>query len=76
MIALNTVNVRKFTKSGPVFEYNTLEYQLWIGQCHNTDLNKPGTYDCWASVSPHVIGWSVFSTDMVKVASLGVSPII
>lgn len=75
MIALNTVNVRKFTKHGPVFNYSS-EYQLWIGQCHHTDLSKPGIYDCWASVCPNVIGWNLFSTDMVNVTSIGVIPII
>ena len=74
MVSLNTVNVRKFTKSGTVFEYSS-EYQLWIGHCHNTDLSKPGVYDCWAVVCPHVVGWNVFTTDMVKVVSIGVTPI-
>lgn len=76
MIAINTYQLHRYTKRGIQLEYNPLEYQLWIGQCHSTDLSKPGTYDCWASVSPHVIGWDVFSTDMVNVVSIGVTPII
>lgn len=71
MIALNTVAVDRLKKT---IHYD-MEYQLWIGQCHNTDLSKPGVYDVWAVPTPQVVGWDNWNTNLVRVVSIGVTVI-